>query len=115
MNSERHDDAQQRPVWPPQEGFFHMRLVRKGWPVPCRILCTDAGWQAIIDGEEFPAHADPAHADGVARIWHSGTIVEEGDYCWRLAVKAHAAAHEPDHPALHPRTAIHPLRLKPLY
>jgi hypothetical protein len=115
MSSERHHDDQRRQVWPPEAGFFRLRLVRKGWAVPCQIVCTDDElWQATIDGEALTAHADPAHAPRVADIWHGGHRIDEAEYLWCLAVKEHAAAHDPDHPALNPRQAISPMRLKPL-
>jgi len=103
-----------RPVWPPSTGFFRLRLAKGAWAVPARICCEDGVWCAIIDGKEFPGHADPAHAEGVERIWTSAERIEAHDYRWLLAVKEHAQAHDPDHPCLHPRKPIRVGLLRPI-
>jgi hypothetical protein len=76
-----------------------MRLVRKGWRAPCRIVHDATGWFAIIDGEEFAAAADPLHAVHVDRIWHSGEIITEAEYHWLESVREWARLHRPRHPA----------------
>jgi hypothetical protein len=114
MPNARHHPSQARAVWPPSPGFFRMRLTKRGWEVPCAIRHDGNGWCAVIDGCEHPPAALPEHAEGVSDIWTYGTITDEADYRWRLAVKAHAAAHEPDHPACNPRTAINPLTTRML-
>jgi hypothetical protein len=119
---DRHDQSQAREIWPPRAGFFRLRLVRGGWPVPAEIKLvpiedggTDRmGWQAVIDGEPRDPDPDPAHAAGVSDIWHGGTIVPQSEFEWCIAVRDHAAAHDPDHPSLHPRKPIDRNRLKPL-
>jgi hypothetical protein len=108
--------AQRRTIWPPEAGTFALRLVKNGWRVPARIVLDDDDrWYAEIDGAPFAAHPDPVHAPMVDVIWHGGIRIDEQTYQWLLAVKAHAQAHEPDHPALHPRKAIDPRLLKPLH
>jgi hypothetical protein len=92
-----------------------MRLVAKGWPVPAAITLSEHGkWQAVIDGEPGPESADPITA-GVDRIWHSGVQIPEHEYQYLLAVKAHALAHEPDHPAANPRKPITTALLRPIH
>lgn len=103
-----------RAVWPPEPGFFALKLVRNGWLVPARIGFDGVRWHAEIDGTIHPAHTDPALAPEVARIWTSGARVDEADYRWRFAVKAHALAHDPAHPALCPDKAMNPNTLRPL-
>jgi hypothetical protein len=113
--SNRHATFQRRLIWPPEPGIFALRLVRGAWRAPCRIIYNDDGrWQAEIDGELQEPDADPALAHMVSAIWHGGIKVDAATYQWMLAVKAHAALHDPDHPALHPRKPIDPRRLKPL-
>lgn len=112
---DRHDARQRRAIWPPQPGFFRLRLAKNAWPVPARITHDGDMWQATIDGSECAAHADPALAPRVTDIWEGGWIVDEAEYRWALAVRdAAAAADHTDHPALNPTKAINPLRLIPL-
>lgn len=82
--------------------------------MPARILHSEAGWQAEINGTCHPAHPDPVHAEGVSRIWHSATAIAEHEYRWLVAVREAAEVADPDHPALHPTKPIDPMRLKPL-
>jgi hypothetical protein len=116
QRSERHGKDQARAVWPPEQGYFRLRLARGAWEVPCRIVRTEDGeWFAEIDGCAHASNPDPALAEGISIVWTYGFRTDEADFRWRLAVKAHAAAHgSPDHPALNPRRAISLMRLSPI-
>lgn len=112
---ERHDASQRRLIWPPEPGFFRLRLVKRGWPVPCQIILRDGPlWQAERDGVLAAPHPDPAIAEYVADIWTGGSKVDEFEYRWLIALKAHCLAHEPDHPAVNPRRPIDHRLLAPL-
>lgn len=113
---DRHDASQVRLVWPPAPGFFAMRLVKGGWAVPARILLTDRDeWQVELDGKMCEAHADPTLAQYVATVWQSGTRVDESDWRWRNAMRAHAEANKlTNHPALNPRRPIDHRTLDPI-
>jgi hypothetical protein len=100
-----------RRIDAPEPGFFRLRLVPGGWPVPARILHDGEKWQAIIDGIAADPHPDPSIA-GVDRIWTSGTRIEQPEYDWRLATKAAALAEQPDHPAANPRKRMDPMLLR---
>jgi len=111
--TDRHAPSQRRLIWPPSPGWFKLRLVRGGWQVPAMICHHDQiGWWAVLDGEQFAPHDDPAHAPRVSDIW-TGTIIDEATYDWLLAVKAWARQHEPDHPCLSPTKPISHRRLIP--
>jgi hypothetical protein len=112
--SRRHDAAQRRAIWPPSPGFFQLRLVRRGWPVPARIVCDVEGWHAEIDGVASAPHDDPAHAPDVARVWHGGHRIAEADYRYLLDLKDWARDCEPGHPCLHPQRPIDPGLLPPI-
>jgi hypothetical protein len=115
MSNDRHAADQARAIWPPTTGMFRLRLVRGAWAVPCLIARTDEGdWYAEVDGCTHHPHADPAYAEGVSDIWTYGEIIDQPTYTWLLAMKDHAAAHDPDHPCLHPRRAIDRHRLQPV-
>jgi hypothetical protein len=114
LANDRHRADQRRNVWPPEPGFFSLRLVRNGWPVPARIVCDGGCWYAIIDGLEHPPAFDPAYAPHVARVWERGTRVDRADYDWRNEMRAYAAANEPAHPCLRPTEPMDPLSLPPL-
>ena len=114
--NERHHPSQSRRVWPPVDGlFFRYSLVRGGWKVPATIRFDDRGWVAVIDGEECIPHPDPALAEGVADVWHHGTLIDQQTYDWLLAVKAWAAANHPGHPCLNPLKPMLPRMLTPHY
>lgn len=96
-----------RRVDMPSPGAFEIKLVRGGPLVACRITYDDGLWRAWIDGKlQQPEHADPAVAGGVFRIWHSGTVITEAQYRFRLATKLWAETHDRDHPSLHPTRSI---------
>lgn len=116
QTADRHHADQARVVWPPEEGWFRLRLVPGAWAVPCAICQTEDGdWLAIVDGAAQPPHPDPAHAAYVADIWHGGIKIDRPTYERLLDDRDHAAAHGPaDHPALHPRRAIDHNRLRPI-
>ena len=111
----RNADATPRRIDQPQPGLFRLRLTRRGWEVAARIIHhPDGTWQAVVDGIEHPANADPFAAPWVSRVWEGGRESDEADYAWRLAVKAWAEVHDPDHPACHPTEPIKPGLLKPI-
>lgn len=72
-------------------------------------------WQATINGENFAADADPLHAEGVVRIWHSGRPITPDEYNHMLAVKTWAGEHLPEHPAAQPRQPIDLRYAQPLF
>lgn len=114
--NERHDISQWRESWPPEPGLFRLRLARKGWLVPARIIHDQENnlWQAVIDGTVYEPHVDPVMAEGVDRVWHYGLKTSEADYKWLMAMKDHYSAHDPSHPCLNPRSPMNPSLLKPL-
>jgi hypothetical protein len=114
MSAPSTERPQARAVWPPHPDLFHLRLVKHGWPVPARILCTDDGWQAEVDGVLYPPHPDPAYAPMVAELWHRGQFITELEYRWRSALRDHARTHDSAHPSVNPRKAVDVRRLKPL-
>lgn len=115
---ERHDPSQRRLIWPPEPGFFRLRLCKGAWAVPSKIARLPEAqdwWQATIDEAVYPAHRDPVLAAGVPEVWQGGFIIEESEYLFLLAVKAHAAARGlTHHPSLNPYTPISAMRLEPI-
>lgn len=96
-----------RAVDVPEAGHFAMKLTKGGPRVPARISHDDGVWSAIIDTvPQTPPHADPAHAAGVFRIWHSAERITLEDYSYMVAFRAWAEANQPDHPCLHPTDPI---------
>jgi hypothetical protein len=94
-----------------------VKLAPRAWGVPARIVRTETGdWQAVMDGRTQAPHADPALAESVAFIWHSGTIIDEQEYEFLNAIRVHYATHgPPDHPALQPYDPIRPMLLPAIY
>jgi hypothetical protein len=100
-----------RLIWPPEPGWFKLRLVPKGWKAPCQIVHLDGQWQAIINGEPRPPHADPALADGVEKVWTWGERIPRLEYDFLLALAGTAPA---DHPSRHPDRPIDRMTLAPV-
>jgi hypothetical protein len=106
-----HFGSTPRAVWPPEPGFYKMRLCKGGWPVPCEIRILKHGaWQTVIDGRESPTAFDPI-AVQADRIWYAGEPIPEYQYRYLLALREQAPD---DHPARNPLKPINPSRLSPL-
>jgi hypothetical protein len=100
-------------IWPPQAGYFRMRLARNAWAVPCRIAHDWSGWYAVFDSVPYPPHEDPAHAPWVPEIWAGGEFITVAEYNWLIGIRMWAAQYHPAHPALHPWQAIDRLTVQP--
>jgi hypothetical protein len=83
-----------------------MKLVKGGWPVPCRIVCERGLFWAVVDGIEHTSHPDPILAPWVSRVWEGGQRTTETDYRWRLLMRTWAGQYHPRHPCLTPERAI---------
>lgn len=105
----RRDQEPVRAVWPPEPGYFRVRLVKGGPQVPARISRNGETWSTVIAGVLSVA-TDPIAA-GADYIWHYGTRIGETEYREMLFTTAIASA---DHPARNPRQPIDISRLKPL-
>jgi len=104
-----------RRVDQPEPGFFRIKLVKGGPPVAAAIVHDADGWHAVIDGDRLPSAEDPWHAEGLARVWHYGLIIDEPEYRFMLARAAHARAHDPTHPTANPDQPINLADLPPLF
>ena len=115
-----------RTVTDPKPGFYLLRLVPKGWEVAARLIETDGIFTCEIDGEPVPGEwtADTlavamgewvtaTASNPIVRLIIWGKPCDEAVYQHRLALKAWAFQHQPDHPAAKPRWPIN-LRLAPL-
>jgi hypothetical protein len=111
--SGRHDPSQARLIWPPEAGFFRLRLVKNAWGVPARIIRVPRGWQAEIDEVFSDPHADPAMVREIAMIWHGGLRIDQAEFDWLIETKRYAERSHHDHPCLHPTRPIDRSRLRP--
>jgi hypothetical protein len=103
-----------RMVDQPEPGFFRMRLTNRGPYVAARIEHADGLWRATIDDVvQDPAHADPAKAEGVLRIWHGAMRVDEDSYNHALAISRWARENDPNHPAANPTQPVNIGKMKP--
>lgn len=100
----------------PEQGFFRIRLVRGGPWVGAEIRCESGIWTGLIDGQPGEtSDADPAAAQHVFRIWHSGEIIPEHEHAFLLSRAAWARLHAPDDPAANPNQPIRLDSLPPAF
>lgn len=117
--------AQQRRVdlANPVTGPYLVRLVPRGWPIAARILRDGGMFQVEVDGsvlsdhwthDELPDLAVAATMAGALnnhplfRVVLFGRPCSEAAYQHRLAMKAWAREHAPDHPCLTPTVPMDP-------
>lgn len=112
------DDEAPRTVWPPEPGYFRMKLVKNGWPAPCEIQRREVDglvlWQAIVDGDVMPEVPRPERCPHIERIWTSGFRIDETEYRWRNSLRDSARKHRVQHPAANARRPIIVMRLRPI-
>lgn len=113
------------PVWPPQAGFYTMRLTRGGVRVPVRIwfgppvidgeeLDRSPDWRCEIDGRADTWERDDATgyrcrvAIHIDRAWPYAARepISESEYRFLVAHSFWAREHAPDHPKAQPRKSI---------
>lgn len=76
----RHNEPS-RAIADPQPGWFKIRMVRKGPHVAARLYKHLGFWVAEINGVPCgDSNPDPAIADGVFRIWSTGTPITKAEY-----------------------------------
>lgn len=111
-------------LWPPQEGFYAIKLVRGGPRVAVRIWFGPAiidgeeqdrapGWFVEIDGRTDRWEKDdtgyrcrvPLEVD---RAWPfcAKDPITESEYRYLVAHAGWAREHSPDHPKAQPRKAV---------
>mgnify|MGYP000258718228 FL=1 len=107
-------DANEDRGGDPQPGSFLLRLVRGGPQVPAMITNARGLWQAKVNGESRTAHANPAEAPDVYRIWHGGVRAQPEECDYLDALREWARTGQPNHPLLHPRQPIDVALMAPL-
>lgn len=76
----RHDEPS-RAIADPQPGYFRVRQVKNGPFVAARIWFRFGIWGASINKVACGAEdADPTRADGVFRVWTTGTRITAPEY-----------------------------------
>ena len=110
----------------PAPGHYLVRLVPRGWEVPALITLADGRYTAIVDGkpvlgswteQQLETAAVDAATEGelfnhpFLRLCLFGRRCDEAIYEHRLATKAWAAQHAPNHPSVHPLRPMDPRTL----
>jgi hypothetical protein len=97
----RHEPS--RRIDQPEPGFFKLRKVKGGPFVAARIDYEAPLWSAEIDGQPCGLpDPDPAHADGVFRIWTTAVRIDSKEYDRMREHKATAPLTDPVHNAHEP-------------
>ncbi|HTI81810.1 MAG TPA: hypothetical protein VL614_15280 [Acetobacteraceae bacterium] len=97
------------------EGFYRVKLNRKGVWVAAEIRFVEGKATAFIDGELSVGGTDSWQLDAVDRIAIWGEKITPSEHNYLLAVAKHAREHQPDHPAANPKKPINLRLLSPLY
>ncbi len=100
-----------RRIDAPEPGFYRMALVRGAWRVPCRILLDEqTGWWTSEVDTTTKRSIDPTDTDTFT-IWHAAQTIEAWQHDYLIRLREWCAENAPDHPCLHPRRRIDPMRL----
>lgn len=99
----------------PIPGFYLLRLVSKGWGVPCLLTLDDGKYTAVIDGVQLAGEYGEEQLEAMLFDWLTARephpliqLVLRGEPCdaatyhQRLARKEWAREHSPEDPCLHP-------------
>ena len=92
------------------EGFYRVKLVRRGPMVPAELRWENDRIVAYIDGKKSVGELDGWQQDAVDRIAIWGEPIDEAEHRYMVAFAAHARVHMPDHPVANPMKPIN-LRL----
>lgn len=98
----------------PTPGFYLVKLRRDGPWVGASISHTEDGWCCTINGHVSGPSQDPWSVDGMGKVHWGGRETTEAEVAYRLALKAHAEMHDPEHPAANPHKPISLDDFKPI-
>lgn len=103
----------------PDPGFYTLRLVPRGWAVPCHLIVADGLYSCVIDGVQQPG---AWRSDGLADLFASwivaessppivklilfGTPCSEAEFDHKNSYREWAKRHQPRHPAANPNEPI---------
>ncbi len=98
----------------PEPGFWLVRLVRNGPPVPAAIMWVQTTHDPVtgepMDRSRFLAAYIDGKPVGLDDVWlRRGTPIDEAEYRFRLADAAWAREHVPSEIAANPKRSIDPL------
>lgn len=115
----------QRNPAEPEEGYYAVRLVKKGPEVGAWIMRTSnygsplsveegrkSCWLALINGEAGELNEDPELHEGVQKVWLFGRKIDGQEYSFLLERYRWHKQHMPEHPFANPDKPID-LRLMP--
>lgn len=106
-------------------GYYVLRLVPKGWEVPCALHREDDRFKVEIDEtmiptawtigelEEFWPPRSLSDGNPVLRVAYYGRPCNLTEYLYRVGYKKWAREHQPDHPCLQPTVPIKQSHLPP--
>ncbi|MFT3987223.1 hypothetical protein [Aestuariivirga sp.] len=100
------------PVHPdtPECGWFKRKLVKGGVFVPARIWIDadiDIGTGELLSQEVMLCEVDGVRRDAQEEWqWLCNEPISEDEFLYMTALRAHAQANEPDHPAANPRRPV---------
>ena len=98
--------GEQRNPAEPEEGYYAVKLVKKGPAVGARIAHGDGNWYATINGEHKIGSEDPELNEFVQQVWLFGRKIDKQEYDFLLARCAAYRLNWPDHPYANPEKPI---------
>lgn len=103
--------GEQRNPAEPEEGYYALKLVKKGPEVGAEIMTAIIDkvvwWSCLINGDEqVPPGPDPELHEAVQKIWLFGRKIDKAEYDFLLARYFHYKLLMPDHPYANPEKPI---------
>jgi len=111
-------DATPRDLETPQPGFYQVRLVRGGHPLPAQITHdAESDTWAIQIGDDTPTSVvgNPWDHPQMERVYYYGRAISEDEHAGLLRLIAWARANDPDHPILTPTIKRALINMPPLF
>lgn len=103
-----------RIIGRPEPGYWLIRLVRNGPPVPAAIMWAQTTHDPVtgepMDRSRFLVAVIGGKPAGLEDVWHRrGRPIDEAEYRFRLADAAWAREHAPSDAHANPTRSINPL------
>lgn len=101
----------------PEEGFFAVRLVKKGVECGAKLVLRGETWTAYVNEELTGTSNDnavPGVYGPIERVWLFGRRIDQAEYYFLIARYRHAKEHDPESVFANPDRPINFRLMKPI-